>query len=30
MEYFLEYPDIKEKKHKSKKVSCAWDYLGLG
>ena len=30
MDYFLRYPDIKQKKHKSKKVSCALDFLGFG
>ena len=30
MDYFLRYPDIKQKKDKSKKVSCVLDFLGLG
>ena len=30
MDYFLRYQDIKQKKHKSIKVSCALDFLGLG
>ena len=26
MDYFVTYPDIEQKKHKSKKVSCALDF----
>ena len=30
MDYFLRYPDIKQtKKHKSKKVFCAFSYILL-